>query len=395
MLRSLGRGRRARARRRARPSRWRPTRSPAAALGGGRDGVVVEAAGEEDWASEYLALVIAVRVVDSVRRGDRAHRPLRQRALRGDRHPRHRRRAALPARGGRGVRVRERLDALHRRRGVRHGRRDRQLDAEAARARADRPARAVHVQVPHRRGRARPRLRTAPIPMGSSRILTAADAGRSSIDRHPRRDVQPAASRPSRGRPPRPRGARARAGADDARVHLPAQARRAGSRPRASPAHVSPAASRAIDGLSVCALEIERGGPSYTVDTLQRHTCKPSGRPADVHHRSGHGAHAARVARAGEAAGAGRSGRGGARRLAPRGRAGRRSPPCARLAGRPRTAMRPAVRFLEMPAIDDLLLDGARAGGAGRADRGSRGAGGGRATSPSTASTGHGRAVAS
>src|SRR5436190_1805420 len=63
--------------------------------------------------------------------------------------------AGVPARGRRGVRLRQRLDALHRRGRVRHGRRDRQLDAEAARARADRAARAVRVQVPRRGRRAR------------------------------------------------------------------------------------------------------------------------------------------------------------------------------------------------------------------------------------------------
>ena len=95
------------------------------------------------------------------RGGDRAHRALRQRPLGGDRDARRRRRARLPARRRRGMRVRQRLDALHRRRRVRDGRRDRQLDSEAPRARADRPARAVHVQVPRRGRRARPRLRGA------------------------------------------------------------------------------------------------------------------------------------------------------------------------------------------------------------------------------------------
>ncbi|CAA9521598.1 MAG: Gamma-glutamyl phosphate reductase, partial [uncultured Solirubrobacteraceae bacterium] len=89
------------------------------------------------------------------RGGDRARQPLRVGALRGDRHARHGGGPRLPARRRRGLRLRQRLDALHRRRRVRHGRRDRQLDAEAARARPDRPARAVHVQV--RRRRRRPR----------------------------------------------------------------------------------------------------------------------------------------------------------------------------------------------------------------------------------------------
>ena len=57
---------------------------------------------------------------------------------------------AFQLRRRRRLRLRQRLDALHRRRRVRHGRRDRQLDPEAPRARADRAARAVHVQVPGR-----------------------------------------------------------------------------------------------------------------------------------------------------------------------------------------------------------------------------------------------------
>ena len=40
---------------------------------------------EEDWATEYHALILAVKVVDSAGRGDRARQPLRLRALGGDR----------------------------------------------------------------------------------------------------------------------------------------------------------------------------------------------------------------------------------------------------------------------------------------------------------------------
>ena len=110
---------------------------------------------EEDWADG----VPRARARGARRRlgrgGDRARQPLRLRPLGGDRHARHRVRAGLPARRRRRLRLRQRLDALHRRRRVRDGRRDRQLDPEAARPRADRPARAVHVQVPGRGRRAR------------------------------------------------------------------------------------------------------------------------------------------------------------------------------------------------------------------------------------------------
>ena len=218
-------------------------------------GAIIEDATEQDWATEYLAPILAVAVVDSRRGCDRAHRALWQRSLRGDRHARHRRSARLPTRRRRRLRVRQRVDALHRRRRVRDGRRDRQLHAEAARARADRAARAVHVQVPHRGRRARPRL-TA---VRSAR--SASSAGRSTrrtsaISRWP--------------------ATRCRAGPERVLLmpaHIPpAQARpRAGRAGRSGPSTACACAScwsPASEGLSVCALEIERGGPSYTVDTL-------------------------------------------------------------------------------------------------------------------------------
>ena len=111
-------------------------------------------ASAEDWDTEYHGLKMAVGVVDSL--GDAIehvntawHRPLR------------RDRDLLPA-GRRGIHrergfgggLRERVDALHRRLRVRDGGGDRQLDTEAARARADRPARADDDQV--RRPRQRP-----------------------------------------------------------------------------------------------------------------------------------------------------------------------------------------------------------------------------------------------
>ena len=54
----------------------------------------VAAASESDWAEEFLALILAVRVVDSVRGRDRPRQPVRLRALRGDRDQRPRRRRA-------------------------------------------------------------------------------------------------------------------------------------------------------------------------------------------------------------------------------------------------------------------------------------------------------------
>ena len=97
---------------------------------------------EEDWETEYHALILAVKVVDSadeaiehVNRYGSGHS---EAIVTG---------STESARGvhdgrRRGLRLRQRVDALHGRRGVRHGRRDRQLDPEVARARPDRAARA-------------------------------------------------------------------------------------------------------------------------------------------------------------------------------------------------------------------------------------------------------------
>ena len=72
------------------------------------------------------------------RGGDRAREPLRHGPLGGDRDRLGGGGARLHDRRRRRLRLRERVHALHRRRRVRDGRRDRQLHPEAARARADR-----------------------------------------------------------------------------------------------------------------------------------------------------------------------------------------------------------------------------------------------------------------
>ena len=132
VVRGAAGGGRARARRRAR----------ARAGGRGRSAALdalLEQADEQDWATEYLALTLAVR------RGRlRWRRRSSTSAATAAGTPRRSSRrdtavgARVSARRRRGLRVRQRLDALHRRRRVRDGRGDRQLDAEAARARADR-----------------------------------------------------------------------------------------------------------------------------------------------------------------------------------------------------------------------------------------------------------------
>ena len=116
--------------------------------------VEVGAAGDEDWGSEYLDLKMVVGVVDSLEEAVEhinSHGTGHSEAIVTTSEERSR-----PLRRGRrrGCRLYERLDPLHRRLRVRDGRRDRQLDPEAARARADRPARADDLQV--RRPRRRP-----------------------------------------------------------------------------------------------------------------------------------------------------------------------------------------------------------------------------------------------
>ena len=123
---------------------------------------------EEDWDTEYLGLTMAVKMVDSLEEAiDHVNRhgtghseaivTADERAARG-----------VHRAGGRGLRVRERLHALHRRRRVRHGRGDGQLDPEAPRARPDRAAGADHLQV--RRPRHRPGARVATAADGTLRL---------------------------------------------------------------------------------------------------------------------------------------------------------------------------------------------------------------------------------
>ncbi len=113
-------------------------------------------AAAEDWDTEYHGLKMAVGVVDSlagavehINRHGTGHSDAivtsSEEAGRG-----------LHRRGGLRRRLRQRLDPLHGWLRVRDGRRDRQLDAEAARARPDRPARADHDQVRGSRQRAGP-----------------------------------------------------------------------------------------------------------------------------------------------------------------------------------------------------------------------------------------------
>ena len=109
-----------------------------------------------DWDTEYLDLKMAIGVVDSleaaidhINRHGTGHSEAivtsSDEAADGVRRGRRR-----------GVRIRQCLDTIHRWLRVRDGCRDRQLDAEAARSRADRVARADDVQVPLARRRTDP-----------------------------------------------------------------------------------------------------------------------------------------------------------------------------------------------------------------------------------------------
>ena len=93
---------------------------------------------EEDWSTEYHALILSVKVVDSVDEGiehvNRYGSGHSEAIVTGSTELR----PGVQRGRGRGGGVRERLHALHRRRRVRHGRRDRQLHSEASRARSDR-----------------------------------------------------------------------------------------------------------------------------------------------------------------------------------------------------------------------------------------------------------------
>jgi glutamate-5-semialdehyde dehydrogenase len=94
---------------------------------------------DEDWATEYLSMDMAVRVVDDLPAALTTS-SVGERALRGDRRRLRAGHRRLHRRGGRRGRAGQRLHPVHRRRGVRLRRRDRHLHAEAARPRSAGPA---------------------------------------------------------------------------------------------------------------------------------------------------------------------------------------------------------------------------------------------------------------
>ena len=129
----------------------------------------VGAAAEADWDTEYHGMKMAVGVVDSAAEAIEhinAHGTGHTEAIVTSSD-------AVAAQFTEGVDaavvLRQRLDAVHRRLRVRDGRRDRQLDPEASRPRADRPARADDDQV--RDPRRRP---SAGVAIGSVGVLGGA-----------------------------------------------------------------------------------------------------------------------------------------------------------------------------------------------------------------------------
>ena len=114
----------------------------------------LKAAAEQDWFTEYNDYILNVRVVDGVQTGDRPHQLLRFGALGQHRHEERGACEAVPERSGFGHGLLERLDAVYRRRRIRHGRGNRHQHRQDRRARPDGPGGIDQLQVD------RPRQRT-------------------------------------------------------------------------------------------------------------------------------------------------------------------------------------------------------------------------------------------
>ena len=97
----------------------------------------LKTATEQDWFTEYNDYILNVRVVDGVKAGDRSHQPLRFGPFGQHRHARRSARQTISRRSRFGHGLLERLDALYRRRRVRHGRRNRHQHGQNRRARSD------------------------------------------------------------------------------------------------------------------------------------------------------------------------------------------------------------------------------------------------------------------
>ena len=135
----------------------------------------IVAATEEDWDTEYLDWIMAVKLVDGVERRHRPYRAPRQQPYRLDRYGGRYGRGEIPRRRGQRHRAVERLDPVRRRRRVRHGRGDRHLHRQAARPRPGRPGAAHQLQICRARRRADPAL-TVWTPSAPGAFAAAASA---------------------------------------------------------------------------------------------------------------------------------------------------------------------------------------------------------------------------
>ena len=136
-----------------------------AALEGRYPACLLRPAAEEHFGTEFLDYKLAVRTVGSL-----------DEALAHQRSHRHRERRNGPGvhpAGRCGMRLRQRLDGLHRRRPVRLRRRGRHLDPETPCPRPDGAARAHDLQIRDFRQRAGQRAMTAPLPHAVSAAFTA------------------------------------------------------------------------------------------------------------------------------------------------------------------------------------------------------------------------------
>ncbi len=118
----------------------------------------IKRATEQDWFTEYNDYILNVRVVDGVKAGDRSHQLLRLGALGQHCHEERGARETIPERSGFGDGLLERLDAVHRRRRIRHGRGNRHQHRQNRRARPDGPGGIDQLQVDRLRYRTGARL---------------------------------------------------------------------------------------------------------------------------------------------------------------------------------------------------------------------------------------------